>query len=104
MQELRRRFGGKLIVNSGFLGGHTTREEALQRIEADQAGTLHVLPPTMSSSASLAGAMATYMPTSQGCHPRACGDTVTYTFAAPRSRSGPCDGRHSRMTSTGSAA
>jgi 2,4-dienoyl-CoA reductase-like NADH-dependent reductase (Old Yellow Enzyme family) len=37
VQELRQRFGGKLLVNSGFLGGQTTREDAIQHIEADHA-------------------------------------------------------------------
>lgn len=42
VQELRQRFDGKLIVNSGFLGGQTTREEAIQRIEADHADAVVV--------------------------------------------------------------
>ncbi|MFD9431983.1 alkene reductase [Streptomyces sp. NPDC060002] len=42
VQELRRRFDGKLIVNSGFLGGQTTREDAMQRIEADHADAVVV--------------------------------------------------------------
>ncbi|MFJ8000398.1 alkene reductase [Streptomyces sp. NPDC096310] len=42
VQELRRRFDGKLLVNSGFLGGQTTREDAIQRIEADHADAVVV--------------------------------------------------------------
>ncbi|MET8981400.1 alkene reductase [Streptomyces sp. NPDC004539] len=42
VQELRQRFGGKLLVNSGFLGGQTVREEAIQRIEADHADAVVV--------------------------------------------------------------
>ncbi|MEU9064858.1 hypothetical protein AB0D13_40010 [Streptomyces sp. NPDC048430] len=42
VQELRQRFDGKLIVNSGFLGGQTTREDAMQRIEADHADAVVV--------------------------------------------------------------
>lgn len=42
VRELRRRFNGKLIVNSGFLGASTTREEAVQRIEADEADAVAV--------------------------------------------------------------
>lgn len=41
VQELRQRFGGKLIVNSAFLW-HTTREEAMQRIEAGHADAVVV--------------------------------------------------------------
>ncbi|URM89296.1 alkene reductase [Streptomyces sp. MRC013] len=41
VQELRRRFDGKLIVNSGFLR-QTTREEAMRRIEADHADAVVV--------------------------------------------------------------
>ncbi|MER5757599.1 alkene reductase [Streptomyces sp. NPDC002088] len=37
VQQLRQRFDGKLIVNTGFLGGQTTREDAIQLIAADQA-------------------------------------------------------------------
>ncbi|MEU0212502.1 alkene reductase [Streptomyces canus] len=43
VQELRRRFDGKLIVNSGPLGGgQTTRERALQQIEAGHADAVAV--------------------------------------------------------------
>lgn len=42
VQELRQRFDGKLIVNSGFLGGQTTRQDAMQRIEADHADAVVV--------------------------------------------------------------
>ncbi|MGY1497053.1 alkene reductase [Streptomyces sp. QTS52] len=42
VQELRQRFDGKLLVNSGFLGGQTTREDAIQRIEADHADAVVV--------------------------------------------------------------
>jgi 2,4-dienoyl-CoA reductase-like NADH-dependent reductase (Old Yellow Enzyme family) len=42
VQELRRRFDGKLIVNTGPFGGHTTREQALQQIEADHADAVAV--------------------------------------------------------------
>ncbi|WP_425825740.1 alkene reductase [Streptomyces fractus] len=42
VQELRRRFDGRLIVNSGFLGGQTTREDAIGRIEADHADAVVV--------------------------------------------------------------
>jgi 2,4-dienoyl-CoA reductase-like NADH-dependent reductase (Old Yellow Enzyme family) len=42
VQELRQRFNGKLIVNSGFLGGQTTREDATQLIEADHADAVVV--------------------------------------------------------------
>ncbi|MFI7406020.1 hypothetical protein ACIBW9_37080 [Streptomyces sp. NPDC049541] len=43
MQELRRRFDGKLIVNNGPLGGgQTTREQALQQIEAGHADAVAV--------------------------------------------------------------
>jgi 2,4-dienoyl-CoA reductase-like NADH-dependent reductase (Old Yellow Enzyme family) len=42
VQELRQRFDGKLIVNSGFLGGQTTREDAMQLIEADHADAVVV--------------------------------------------------------------
>ncbi|MEE1833100.1 alkene reductase [Streptomyces sp. SP17KL33] len=42
VQELRRRFDGKLIVNSGPFGGPTTREEALQQIEAGHADAVAV--------------------------------------------------------------
>ena len=42
VQALRRHFGGKLIVNSGFLGAQTTRDEAVQRIEADHADAVVV--------------------------------------------------------------
>ncbi|MFF1725778.1 alkene reductase [Streptomyces sviceus] len=42
IQELRQRFGGKLLVNSGFLGGQTTREDAIQRIEAGHADAVVV--------------------------------------------------------------
>ncbi|MEU5637433.1 hypothetical protein ACH47C_40395 [Streptomyces rishiriensis] len=42
VHELRRRFDGKLIVNSGPLGGQTTREQALQQIEADHADAVVV--------------------------------------------------------------
>lgn len=41
-QELRRRFDGKLIVNNGPFGGQTTREQALQQIEADHADAVVV--------------------------------------------------------------
>ncbi|TDT97893.1 2,4-dienoyl-CoA reductase-like NADH-dependent reductase (Old Yellow Enzyme family) [Streptomyces sp. 846.5] len=42
VQELRQRFDGKLIVNNGFLGGQTTREDAIQHIEADRADAVVV--------------------------------------------------------------
>ncbi|WP_263972030.1 oxidoreductase [Streptomyces resistomycificus] len=42
VQELRRRFDGKLIVNNGPFGGQTTREQALQQIEADHADAVVV--------------------------------------------------------------
>jgi 2,4-dienoyl-CoA reductase-like NADH-dependent reductase (Old Yellow Enzyme family) len=42
VQELRQRFAGKLIVNNGFLGGQTTREDATQLIEADHADAVVV--------------------------------------------------------------
>lgn len=43
VQELRRRFDGKLIVNNGPLGGgQTTRERALQQIEAGHADAVVV--------------------------------------------------------------
>ncbi|MEU0676935.1 alkene reductase [Streptomyces sp. NPDC006172] len=42
VQQLRQHFGGKLLVNSGFLGGQTIREEAIQRIEADHADAVVV--------------------------------------------------------------
>lgn len=42
VQELRRRFDGKLIVNSGFEGQQTTREKALQQIEAGHADAVVV--------------------------------------------------------------
>ncbi|MER7694688.1 alkene reductase, partial [Streptomyces sp. NPDC097610] len=42
VQELRRRFDGKLIVNNGPFGGQTTREQALQHIEADHADAVVV--------------------------------------------------------------
>ncbi|MDP9904686.1 alkene reductase [Arthrobacter bambusae] len=42
VQELRRRFGGKLLVNSGFDGGQTTREQAVQRIDGDHADAVVV--------------------------------------------------------------
>ncbi|MEU9167058.1 alkene reductase [Streptomyces sp. NPDC048420] len=43
VQELRRRFAGKLIVNTGPLGGgQTTREQALQQIEAGHADAVAV--------------------------------------------------------------
>ncbi|MGA5069112.1 alkene reductase [Streptomyces exfoliatus] len=42
VQELRQRFDGRLIVNSGFLGGQTTREDAMRRIEADHADAVVV--------------------------------------------------------------
>ncbi|MBT2523793.1 hypothetical protein [Arthrobacter sp. ISL-28] len=42
VQELRRRFDGKLIVNSGFEGQQTTREQALQQIEAGHADAVVV--------------------------------------------------------------
>jgi 2,4-dienoyl-CoA reductase-like NADH-dependent reductase (Old Yellow Enzyme family) len=41
VQELRRRFGGPLMANSGF-GTITTREEAVQLIEAAHAETVAV--------------------------------------------------------------
>jgi N-ethylmaleimide reductase len=41
VQELRRRFGGKVIANSGF-GRVTTREEAVQLIEAAHADAVAV--------------------------------------------------------------
>jgi 2,4-dienoyl-CoA reductase-like NADH-dependent reductase (Old Yellow Enzyme family) len=41
VQELRRRFGGPLIANSGF-GTVTTREEAVQLIEAAHAEAVAV--------------------------------------------------------------
>jgi N-ethylmaleimide reductase len=41
VQELRRRFGGKLIANSGF-GSPTTREEAVALIEAAHADAVAV--------------------------------------------------------------
>lgn len=41
IQELRRRFGGKLIANSAFLW-QTTREEAIQRIEDDHVDAVVV--------------------------------------------------------------
>ncbi|MET9685723.1 hypothetical protein [Streptomyces coeruleorubidus] len=44
VQELRQRFGGKLIVNSAFLW-QTSREEAMQRIEADHADAVVVGRP-----------------------------------------------------------
>jgi N-ethylmaleimide reductase len=37
VQELRQHFDGKLLVNRGFAGGHTTREDAMQLIDADHA-------------------------------------------------------------------
>ncbi|MEU1367620.1 alkene reductase [Streptomyces sp. NPDC005803] len=42
VQELRQRFDGKLLVNSGFLGGQSTREEALRRIEDGHADAVVV--------------------------------------------------------------
>ncbi|MGW1564365.1 aldehyde dehydrogenase family protein [Streptomyces sp. NPDC002144] len=42
VQELRRRFDGKLIVNNGPFGGQTTREQALQQIEAGHADAVAV--------------------------------------------------------------
>ncbi|MDQ1041948.1 hypothetical protein [Streptomyces sp. V4I2] len=52
VQELRRRFDGKLIVNNGPFGGQTTREQALQQIEADHAdavavGRAHIANPDL---------------------------------------------------------
>ena len=41
VQELRRRFGGPLIANSGF-GTVTTREEAVQLIDASHADAVAV--------------------------------------------------------------
>ena len=41
VQELRRRFGGKLIANSGF-GSPTSREEAVELIEASHADAVAV--------------------------------------------------------------
>jgi N-ethylmaleimide reductase len=41
-QELRRRFGGKFIVNSGFEGGQTTKEQALRQIEDGHADAVVV--------------------------------------------------------------
>ncbi|WP_052068060.1 alkene reductase [Rhodococcoides fascians] len=42
VQGLRQRFGGKVLVNSGFSGGPTSREEAAQRLEHDHADAVVV--------------------------------------------------------------
>ncbi|MGY1640210.1 alkene reductase [Geodermatophilus sp. SYSU D00703] len=48
VQELRRRFGGPLIANSGF-GAVTTREEAVQLIEAAHADAVAVGRPVIAN-------------------------------------------------------
>lgn len=40
--DLRRRFGGKFLINSGFEGGQTTREQALRHIEDGHADAIVV--------------------------------------------------------------
>jgi 2,4-dienoyl-CoA reductase-like NADH-dependent reductase (Old Yellow Enzyme family) len=42
VQELRRRFDGRVIVNNGPFGGQTTREQAFHQIEADHADAVVV--------------------------------------------------------------
>ena len=48
IQELRERFGGKLVVNSGF-GTVTTRQEAVQLIEAAHADAVAVGRPVLAN-------------------------------------------------------
>ena len=48
VQELRRRFGGPLIANSGF-SSVTTREEAVQLIEAAHAEAVAVGRPAIAN-------------------------------------------------------